>query len=83
MECEIFFLTTIPKPSSVRRCSQNLQPVQACACLPDSEGVTMTVKPWMLGIVALVGLLTVTPALATSFCGDRLDSGGPLGGGRC
>ena len=41
----------------------------------------MTVKPWMLGIVALVGLLTATPAMAASFCGDRLDAGGPLGGG--
>jgi hypothetical protein len=36
----------------------------------------------ILGVVALVGVLTTTPALATSFCGDRLNSGGPLGGGR-
>jgi hypothetical protein len=42
----------------------------------------MTMTRWMLGIVALVGLLTTTPAVATSFCGDRLNSGGPLGGGR-
>jgi hypothetical protein len=39
----------------------------------------MTVKYGMLGTVALVGLLTATPAMATSFCGDRLDAGGPLG----
>ena len=37
----------------------------------------MTVKPWMLGIVALVGLRIVTPAMAASFCGDRSTRGGP------
>jgi hypothetical protein len=36
---------------------------------------------WILGVVALVGVLTTTPVLAASFCGDRLNSGGPLGGG--
>jgi hypothetical protein len=41
----------------------------------------MAVKQWMLGVVALVGVFTTTPALATSFCGDRLKSGGPLGRG--
>jgi hypothetical protein len=42
----------------------------------------MAVKPWVLAVVALVGVLTTTPAMASSFCGDRLNSGGPLGGGR-
>jgi hypothetical protein len=41
----------------------------------------MTVKHGMLAIVALVGLFIATPAMATSFCGNRLDAGGPLGGG--
>jgi hypothetical protein len=43
----------------------------------------MAVKPWVLAVVALVGVLTTTPAMASSFCGDRLNSGGPWVGGVC
>ena len=41
----------------------------------------MAVKQWVLAVVASVGVLTTTSAMAASFCGDRLNSGGPLGGG--
>jgi hypothetical protein len=42
----------------------------------------MAVKHWVLAVVAFVDVLTTTPALASLFGGDRLNAGGPLGGGR-
>jgi Domain of unknown function (DUF4394) len=41
----------------------------------------MAVKSWVLAVVAFVGVLTTAPAMASSFCGDRLNAGGPVGGG--
>jgi hypothetical protein len=79
----ILFLPTIQKPSSMRRYSQNLRQAPGFETITEMEGVTVTVQPWILAVVALVDVLTTTPGLATSFCGDRLTSRGPLGGGLC
>jgi hypothetical protein len=39
------------------------------------EGSTMSVKHWVLSVAAVLAVLTTTPAIATSSCGNRSDQG--------